>query len=113
MNKVWKNATFKGYYLAALALSILSAIVLLLLKNVLPPVAPLFYGRPSGEAQLVGSLELLIIPGVSILIILINFFIAQMVKDDFLKKILVSGALIVSILATITLAKIVFLVGFF
>lgn len=113
MYKVWRGAAFKGYYLAALILNLLSAAFLVLFKHILPPVVPLFYGKPIGEQQLAGSLGLLIIPGVAILITFINFFISLVTKDDFLKKILVTATLIISVLVTITLIKIVSLVGFF
>lgn len=113
MGRFWKNAAYKEYYVGAFILSFLSALLLLLIRSVLPPIVPLFYGRPAGEAQLGSSLELLIIPGISILITFINFFISLKVRDNFLKKVLVTGTLAVSILTTLTLAKIVFLVGFF
>lgn len=99
--------------MAAIALTIASAMAIVVLKNWLPPLVPLFYGKPSGSGQLVTTYELLIAPGVSLLVIIINTFLSLYIPDLFLKKTLIIGAFLLSLLTAITVFKIIFLVGFF
>jgi len=103
----------KNYYYAGMALNILSILAILIVKDLLPPLVPLFYGAVAGTAQLVPTLGLLIAPSVSIVITIINMGISIKTKDDFSKKVLSVTSLLVSILTTITIVKIIFLVGFF
>ena len=110
---MWKKITYRNYFFAAIIINVGVALIIILLKNFLPPLAPLFYGKPVGEAQLVNSFGLLIAPGVSFLITILNILLSFWVKDDFLNKILAISAIIVSILVAITIIKIIFLVGFF
>lgn len=110
---MWKKTVFRNYFLAAAVLNVIAAIGIVLFKGFLPPLVPLFYGRPTGEAQLTSSLGLLIAPITSLVITIVNFLLVIWVKDDFLKKILAISAVLVSILTAITIIKIVLLVGFF
>lgn len=110
---LWKKITFRNYFLAAVILDIVSIIGIFAVKQFLPPIVPLFYGRPSGASELAPSLFLLIIPGVSLLITIINYLISISTKDDFVKKILAVSALVLSTMLALTLVKIVLLVGFF
>lgn len=86
--------------------------VLILQKN-LPPEVPIFYGRPVGKAQLTKTLGLTLPPLLSIFILGVNFALALLAPDTFIKKVLIAAAFTVSILTTITVIKVVFLVGFF
>jgi len=110
---MWKKVTYRNYFLAAAILEIVTAFTVLLIKKFLPPLVPLFYGRPTGEGQLTTTLGLLIAPSASFLITISNLFLSLWVKDDFLKRILAISALAVSVLTIITIVKIVLLVGFF
>lgn len=108
-----KKTRYINVYLAALIINVIAAMFPLLFKGVLPPIVPLLYGRPGGEAQLVGALWLLIAPALALTITVINFFLSSLVKDDFLKKVYSVTSIIVSVFSLITVIKIVFLVGFF
>ena len=110
---MWKKVPYRNYFLAAIIINIGILATLILLKSFLPPLAPLFYGRPAGEAQLTNTLGLLIAPGVSLLITVINLLLCFWVKDDFLKKLLAVSTIVVSVLTAITIIKIILLVGFF
>lgn len=110
---MWKKIKFNNYFLVALILNVVSILAPIILRSFLPPVVPLFYGRPAGEAQLTSTVGLIIAPVISTAIVLINIFLNLKTKDDFLKKILAIAALLVSIVTTITVAKIILLVGFF
>lgn len=110
---MWKKVTYRNYFLAAIIINICVVILFLLLKGFLPPLTPLFYGKPVGELQLTSTFGLLITPGVSFLITVLNILLSLWVKDDFLKKILAITTIIVSLLVAITTVKIIFLIGFF
>jgi len=109
----WKKVSFRNYFIIAVVLSIISIAGILLIKNYLPPIIPLYYGKPTGADQLAPTLYFLIIPGVSILISGINLIINLYIKDEFVKKVLAVSSLLASIMATITIVKIVFLIGLF
>jgi hypothetical protein len=110
---MWKKLIYRNYFLAATIVSLVTALLILILKNNLPPLVPLFYGRPSGEAELTITAGLLIAPGVALIITILNLFISFWVKDDYLKKILAISSIVISSLMAITIIKIIFLVGFF
>lgn len=79
----------------------------------MPPVVPLFYGKPSGEGQLVPTLGLLIAPAASLLITLLNTALSVVTNDTFFKQVLIATTLLITLLTTITVLKVIFLVGFF
>jgi len=109
---MWKKIIYRNYFLAAIIINFITALSIILLRGFLPPLIPLFYGRPAGEAQLTTTFGLLIASGVSLLITILNLGLGLLVKDDFLKKTLAISAVIISLLTTITVIKIVLLVGF-
>ena len=108
-----KNLVFKNYYYSALVLSSISMLAIFFLQDFFAPSVPLLYGSATGEGQLVPALGLLIAPGASLIITVLNIGLSMTTKDDFSKKALAISALVVSILTTITIIKIVFLIGFF
>lgn len=86
---------------------------ILLSQNLLPPVVPLFYGLPIGEEILTDRTSLIIPAIISIIVIAINVLISKSLKDSFLKKVLISIIVLTTLLSTITIFKIAFLVGSF
>lgn len=104
---------FKNYIYPSLALNVVTGVFIILFQGFLPPIVPLFYGRAVSESRLIPALGLLIAPSVSLLINVVNVFLSIQIDDRFLKKVLVSGGLLTSILTTITVVKIALLVGFF
>ena len=110
---IWDLAPSKNFVYLAVFLNSISLLAIVLLRGFLPPVVPLFYGRPVDESQLVTILGLLIAPGVSFGILIINLVIAAKINDLFLKKVLVLSSFFVSLLVTITTFNIIFLVGLF
>jgi len=109
---MWKKVIYRNYFLAAIIINLLAVVSIILLRNFLPPLIPLFYGRPAGEAQLTETFGLLIAPGVSLLITIINLCISLLIQDGFQRKILAMSATIISLLTAITVVKIILLVGF-
>jgi hypothetical protein len=110
---MWKKLIYRNYFLAAAIVCFITALLILILKNNLPPLVPLLYGRPSGEAELTITAGLFIAPGVALIITFVNLLISLWVKDDFLKKILAVSSIVISALVAITIVRIIFLVGFF
>jgi len=110
---MWKKVPYRNFFLAAIIINIGVLLSLILLKNFLPPLVPLYYGRPMGEAQLTNTFGLLIAPGISLLVTVLNLCLSLWVRDDFLKKLLAVSAIVISTLTAITITKIILLVGFF
>lgn len=101
-----------GYIYAAFTLIVISAGTIAATYNNLPPVIPLFFGRPGGSGQLIATAGLFIAPGAALIITLMNTVLAVYLKDDFLKKIMAVSSFFISLLAMITVVKIILLVGF-
>lgn len=105
----YRNQTI---FLIILNLAIMAGIIVG--RSILPPTVPLFYGKPQGEEQLVPQIFLILPSLVSLAIIAINTLcIKFLVNDPFIKKILFGSTIIATLLSTIALAKIIFLVGSF
>lgn len=109
----WQNIPFKGYFYASLVLNLLTVLCVIAVRNFLPPISPLLYGRPEGASQLVPTLWLILTPAVALALTVLNLFLTRIVKDLFMQQILITSAFLVSLLSTITILKIIFLVGFF
>ena len=110
---MWKKLDFKNLFFVAVIINVVAILAVIILKSFLPPLVPLFYGRPAGEAQLTNTIGLLIAPAAAFLLTMLNLSISFWVKDEFLKKILAISALVISVLTAITIVKIISLVGFF
>ncbi len=113
ISDIWKDAPFKSSIYTSLVLNLVAIASVLIFKGFLPPVVPLFYGKAIGEGQLVPVLGLLIAPATSIIITILNLVTSSLTHDMFLKKIYAASALLISLLTTISVIKIIFLVGFF
>jgi hypothetical protein len=109
----WKKATFHNYFIVSVIISIISAVLILVSKQFLPPVLPIFYGRPAGAEQLAPFWYIFLIPSISIAIITINLIINILIESLFTKKILAITSLVVSLMSTITIIKIILLVALF
>jgi len=104
---------FKNYVLWAMAANALVAGGIILGQKFLPPQVPLFYGLAEGEAQLAPRILLVIPSSASIIILLANSFISSLITDEFIKKVVILGAIATAFFAVITSVKIAFLVGSF
>lgn len=108
-----KLIPFNRPLLVMMILNLLTIVAVFLFLRKIPPYAPLFYGLPAGENQLVPSFLLIIPSLISLLIIIINSLITFFLKDNFLKRVLIIGAIGVSIFTLITTFKIIYLIGYF
>lgn len=109
----WSKTPCKNYIYLSFSISVLLVFGIIILQNNLPPSLPLFYGKPAGEGVLTNLRGFLIAPLLAFLITLANTLISFIFKDIFIKKILILTSLLVTILISITIIKIIALVGFF
>lgn len=96
------------FIICLLATLFLSSLILVSWEK-LPSELPLFYSRPWGEPILAKPIFLWILPAISLSVLLVNFAINNLTRDEwkFLSRVLVVFALLVSILATYTGVKII------
>ena len=111
--KFWMNVPLKGLLYISIIINFACIVAIFLLKNLLPPVVPILYGRPTGEGQLLPTFGLSIAPMVSLGIIVLNLFMGRVLKESFNLKIFIAAGFLVSVLSAITVLKIILLVGFF
>jgi hypothetical protein len=78
-----------------------------LTSNRMPPQVPLFYSLPWGDGQLTAAHGLWMVPELSAGVLIINFSVSVFLQQTVLTRILSSTAMLVAILAFITLWKIV------
>lgn len=104
MKKLYLWTTILPFTVAAVLF-----LVILLFFRFLPPKLPLFYSLPWGDEQLAIHIQFFIIPGIIILIILLNLIVSMHLHEQqlFFKKILEVGTLISTLILTITFIKIV------
>ncbi|MBI5621031.1 hypothetical protein HY949_04575 [Candidatus Gottesmanbacteria bacterium] len=97
----------------ALISVIASAILLIWRYPALPPSVPLWYGKPWGTERLAHPLWLILLPGGSFLILIVNVMVSRLLSREMLifAQILALTALLVSVLSLVTLTKIMFLVS--
>lgn len=91
---------------------IFAALLLLLQKN-LPPVIPLFYGEPTGMAQLAAKQAIFLPTIFTSVIVLINLVISTKVKDSLIRNALTWSSYLVTFLSIYTTVRILLLVGNF
>lgn len=93
---------------------ILISIVLLFWRyGSLPPLVPIWFGKPWGVDRLAHPLWLVFLPTGSLLTLIINTILSRTLTRDMLifTQILAATTLIVAILSLVTLTKILFLVS--
>jgi len=112
-SKVVVSEGVAHYKIIAVSLVINAAtiVVVFALKKFLPPQVPLLYGLAEGEGQLVNTSSLVLPSLISTIIVLVNTAISLVISDDYLQKALVVTALASSIIASIAVLEVIFLVG--
>tara|TARA_Y100000310_G_C20602590_1_gene773839 strand:+ start:205 stop:546 length:342 start_codon:yes stop_codon:yes gene_type:complete len=105
-----QDQSVKNPFLVGFVGLITSAFLIVAFWTKLPPEAPLYFSRPWGEAQLTSPLFLILPLALSLAFLLANSLLSHRTSDNFLKKVLIWGAITASVLASITVARIVFLI---
>lgn len=99
-----------AYFLALAAVATaLEVAAILIYRSHLPPVVPLFYSLPWGVLRLADPVWLWLLPGISGGTVLVNLVGAHLSSELVLTRILSGTAFMVSLLAMITLFKIIML----
>lgn len=88
-----------------------AGILILLRKEHISPVVPLYFGQPSGDAQVAPQIALLIPTGISFAATILGIIISSIYNDEFLNKIILGTIIALTILSTITTFNIIALVG--
>lgn len=101
----------KRLLVSSLVISVITIVLGLLAQLILPPQIPLYYGLPQTSEQITPSIFIILPSLLSIIITIINTSFSTKIHDIFLKKTLAFASISVSVLATITTYKIIFLVG--
>lgn len=113
LEKLLPSIPFRQYLAVAFAVNLLVILAVVLLKNSLPPVVPLFYGLPRGAEQL-GTRTMLALPAlISTSIIVVNTILIIQIDNPFLQKVFLALIITSTALSTITVIKIIALVGSF
>jgi hypothetical protein len=110
---MWKNLPCKGCVYFSIALNLLLAGLILILKGFLPPIVPLFYGLPDGAEQLIPYFGLTIAPAIGLIVTFVNVLISNAINDKLLRSALIISSVFISLLLAITTVKIVLLIGLF
>lgn len=106
----WVITTSRKLVLLAIVISL----ALFLWKYpTLPPLVPLWYGKPWGIDRLAHPLWLMLLPGGSFVVLITNIIAEKVLTRDMLvfAQILALTALLVAVLSLVTLTKILFLVS--
>jgi hypothetical protein len=86
--------------------------LIFILKRFIPPQIPLYYGLAEGEEQLASNSLFLALPSlVSLAMIILNTTLASLIKDDFIKKMLIVACAATSFFSVVTTIRIFLLVG--
>ncbi|MFH0749982.1 MAG: hypothetical protein V1917_03680 [Candidatus Gottesmanbacteria bacterium] len=91
---------------------IVSLICIAVIWTKLPPLVPLWYSKPWGIERLAHPLWLLLLPSSSLFITGVNVYITSVLINEYLvfSQILSLSSFVVSLLSTMTLIKIIFMV---
>ena len=105
--------TAKKITAANIVCIVLPVLLLVWKRSFLPPLSPLFYSRPWGQEQLAPSYYLFLLPLFSLIVFLINLGLIKFLlpkEESFLALAIKVFSLLFSILNTVTIYKIVFLI---
>lgn len=93
-------------------LGLVSLVLLVWSWRGLPPTVPLWYSRPWGDERLASPWWLLLLPLGSFMWLVVNIIVATFIARDYpvFTRVLFLSSMLVSFMAFVTLAKIIFLV---
>lgn len=101
-----KKPFFTGLLFLTATLSLVG-----ILWSRLPAEVPLFYSKPWGQQQLAQPIFLVLPILLCYLLLFVNSVLAQILSDySFIRKVLIYGATTASILASITIIRIILLI---
>lgn len=107
----FERLPLKSLFVTTIIISTVTILLGLIAQIILPPQIPLFFGLPQTKSQLAPAIFIILPSAISILFTLLNIFISIKTHDNYLKKVMAFSAITVSIMASITTFKIVFLIS--
>ena len=108
---IWDDLFVRTAIIVAFGATLFSLLILVISYSKLSPEIPLYYSLPWGEEQLAEKARLFLLPGLSILVLLINFLLITFFSEDrFLKRIIAITGVLVAFLGTFTLVRILELI---
>lgn len=111
INPEFEKLPLKGTFVASIITSAVTILLSFIAQIILPPQIPLYYGLPQTVGQLAPS-YLIILPSLlAIVMTIINIILSINSHSSHIKKTLAFASILISVLATITTFKIIFLVG--
>lgn len=121
MNKIhYKQAKFspefeklplKKLFIASFIINLIVILSGLLIRLILPPKIPLFYGLPQTSEQLAPSVLIILPATIALFFTIINSIFSINIDSTYLKKTLAFASISVSLLSLIGTFKIIFLIG--
>lgn len=106
-----KETPLKIPFFVAVGNIILGSLFLAVFWIQLPPQVPLFFSKPWGESQLAKPIFLTLPLFLSFIFLLTNLLLSQIAEDyPFLKRVLITGAALVSTLSAIFVIRTVLLI---
>lgn len=101
------NVAYFKSMIIMLFINVLVIVLIIVFRKKLPPQVPIFYGLPRGEVQLAPPISLVYPLVLSSLFLVVNSIFASLSKSQFSKKVFVVGGVFISILALITVIRII------
>ena len=113
LGNFWQEKINRNFLKWNLLLIIVQIALIIFKFNDLPSQVPLYYSRPWGEGQLASATSLFLLPTFSIIVLIINNLIANLLLKSIpmLSRLLVIFSLAFSLFTSISLAKIIFLIS--
>ena len=106
---LWLKKNILRALIISILIIVIQLIIIIIFFSQLPPKVPLFYSQPWGKSQLADSVYLLLLPGLSLAILIINSILAAIFVDKqiFYSYCLTWVSTIFSLFELITLIKII------
>lgn len=103
---------FQQTILTVSLINIVVIALIFILKHFIPPQIPLYYGLAEGEEQLAPNSLYLVLPSVvSLVIVVLNSTLASLIRDNFIKKMLIVACAATTFFSVVTTIRIFLLVG--
>ncbi|MFA5025130.1 MAG: hypothetical protein WC503_01290 [Candidatus Shapirobacteria bacterium] len=112
LGKFWQKTLNSRLLRLCVVLLIAQIVLIIWFYNQLPPEIPLYFSRPWGESWLAPSSMIFILPLLSLIVLLTNYFLAIFYHQRklLLAQLLVIFAFIISLFSTVSVLKIISLV---
>ena len=103
------NRTERSSYVLSLSLTLIMFLMITFLWGKLPPVVPLYFSLPWGEARLAPRLMLYLLPIVTLAVLMINVGLGRLLGklSPLLPRVLAAGSAVIAAMFVIALSGII------